>query len=262
MTLSLKNKIVFITGASSGIGEACAQSFAEAGAHVLLCARRLSVVQALAQQLKKTYGVETHAFQLDVRDYAMVKTQLSALPARWKTMDILLNNAGLAAGLETIQEANVQDWEDMIDTNVKGLLYVTREILPDMVKRNAGHIINIGSISGHYLYSKGVVYCTTKHAVKALSEGLRLDLFGMNIRVSSVDPGAVETNFSVVRFKGDAKRASDFYKGFDALKASDIADAVLYCATRPLHVNVSDIIVVPVAQVSGATIARSSTPGS
>lgn len=262
MTLSLKNKIVFITGASSGIGKACAQSFAEAGAHVLLCARRLSVVQALAQKLKETYGVETHAFQLDVRDYAMVKAQLSALPARWKTMDILLNNAGLAAGLETIQEANVQDWEDMIDTNVKGLLYVTREILPDMVHRNAGHIINIGSISGHRVYSKGVVYCVTKHAVKVLSDGLRMDLFGTNIRVSSVDPGAVETNFSLVRFKGDAKRASDVYAGYDALKASDIADAVLYCATRPLHVNVSDMIVMPTAQADVTMITRSSTPGS
>lgn len=252
----LKNKIIFITGASSGIGEACAHAFAKLGAKLILCARRMEVIDALAKQLKNKYQIEVHCVQLDVRDYAQVKQQLAALPNAFKDIDVLINNAGLAAGLEAVQEAHVQDWEEMIDTNVKGLLYMTREIVPLLIAKNAGHIINIGSIAGHVVYSKGVVYCATKHAVKTITEGLRMDLFGTKVRVSSVDPGAVETNFSAVRFKGDADRAKKVYEGFDPLQADDIADAVLYCASRPSHVNVADIVIMPTDQAAATMIAR------
>lgn len=252
----LKHKIIFITGASSGIGTACAEQFAKAGAKLLLCARRIDILNQLAEKLKNEYHAETYVFRCDVRDGAEVKKQLSMLPDAWKNVDVLINNAGLAAGLDSIQEADLQDWEDMINTNVKGLLYVTKEILPQMIAKNAGHVINIGSIAGHTVYPKGAVYCATKQAVNALSQGLRMDLFGTKIRVSSVDPGAVETNFSQVRFKGDSERAAKVYEGFDPLTAHDIADAVLYCATRPLHVNVSEIIIMPTDQAAATMIAR------
>lgn len=252
----LKDKIVFITGASSGIGAACARYFAKSGAKLLLCARRLDLINELAQSIQKDHGVETHTFRLDVRDHAAVVETLQALPAQWKSVDILLNNAGLAAGLDTVQEGNVQDWEDMINTNVKGLLYVTREILPQMIAKNAGHIINIGSVAGHYVYPNGAVYCATKYAVHALSQGLRMDLFGKKIRVSTVDPGAVETNFSAVRFKGDAERAAKVYEGMQPLTPEDIADAVLYCASRPPHVNVSEVHIMPTAQAAATMVAR------
>lgn len=252
----LKNKIVLITGASSGIGEACATVFAKAGATLILCARRVEIIQRIAEDLKKHHQTEVHCIKLDVRDYAQIKKQLSTLPDHLKNIDILINNAGLAAGLTSIQAGDVADWEAMIDTNMKGLLYMTREILPNMVEKNAGHVINIGSISGHTVYPNGVVYCATKHAVKALSQGLRMDLLGTKIRVSSVDPGAVETNFSLVRYKGDAERAKKVYEGFDPLRATDIADAVLYCATRPVHVNVSEMIVMPTDQAAVHMIAR------
>jgi len=252
----LKNKIILITGASSGIGAACAEQFAKAGAKLVLCARRVEVVAELASELKSKYHAEIYVFPLDVRDKVQVKKQLSSLPESFKNIDILVNNAGLAAGLDAVQDADVQDWEDMIDTNVKGLLYMTREILPKMIAKNTGHIINIGSIAGHTVYPKGVVYCATKHAVKVLSEGLRMDLLCTKIRVSSVDPGAVETEFSTVRFKGDADRAAKIYEGFIPLQAADIADAVLYCATRPPHVNIADMIVMPTAQAGISMIAR------
>ena len=252
----LKDKTVLITGASSGIGAACANYFAKAGAKLLLCARRMDVLNDMAAQLQREHGVEVHVFKLDVRQHAAVKEALKALPEQWKKVDVLINNAGLAAGLDTIQEGDVQDWEDMIDTNVKGLLYVTKEILPQMVDRNAGHIINIGSIAGHQTYPKGAVYCATKYAVNVLSNGLRMDLLGTKIRVSTVDPGAVETNFSLVRFKGDAKRASAVYEGMDALTPNDVADAVLYCATRPPHVNISEVIIMPTDQASATMVSR------
>ena len=252
----LKDKIVFITGASSGIGAACANYFAKAGAKLLLCARRMDVLNTIAAQLQSEYGVEVHVFKLDVRHHAAVKEALKALSEKWQKVDVLVNNAGLAAGLDTVQEGNVQDWEDMIDTNVKGLLYVTREVLPQMVDRNSGHVINIGSIAGHQTYPKGAVYCATKYAVNVLSNGLRLDLFGTKVRVSTVDPGAVETNFSAVRFKGDAKRAAAVYEGMDALTPNDVADAVLYCATRPPHINISEVIIMPTDQASATMVSR------
>jgi 3-hydroxy acid dehydrogenase / malonic semialdehyde reductase len=252
----MQDKIVFITGASSGIGMACAKYFAMAGAKLVLCARRIELLNELGMHLLSEYGTDIHTLELDVRDRAQVDTALITLPPLWKKIDVLINNAGLAAGLDTIQEGNIQDWEDMIDTNVKGLLYVTRAILPEMIARNSGHVINIGSIAGHQVYAKGVVYCATKYAVKALSEGLRLDLFGTHVRVSSVDPGAVATNFSAVRFKGDQERAAAVYQGMQPLTPEDVADAVLYCATRPSHINVNEVFITPTAQASATLISR------
>ena len=252
----LKNKIVFITGASSGIGAACAEYFAKAGSKLLLCARRLEILNELATQLKNKYSIEMYTFQLDVGQYDQVKQALTSIPEPWKKIDILINNAGLAAGLDTLQEGDVQDWNVMIDTNIKGILYVTKEILPKMIECNSGHIINIGSIAGHQVYPKGAVYCATKHAVNALTQGLRQDLFGKKIRVSTVDPGIVQTNLSVVRFKGDQKRAAAVYEGIESLTPNDIADAVLYCASCPPHVNISEIIIMPTAQATATMVDR------
>ena len=252
----IKDKIVFITGASSGIGMACAKQFAAAGAHLLLCARRLQLLNKLASQLQHEHGIQVHTFSLDVRQRTQVTEALNGLPQQWKNVDVLINNAGLAAGLDVLQEGDIQDWEDMIDTNIKGLLFVTREILPQMVDKNAGHIINIGSIAGHQTYPKGAVYCATKQAVNVLSQGLRMDLFGTNIRVSTVDPGAVETNFSAVRFKGDTERAAAVYEGTQPLQPEDVADAVFYCASRPPHVNISEVIIMPTAQAAATMTFR------
>lgn len=252
----LKNKIVFITGASSGIGAASARQFAQQGAKLLLCARRIDKLNELAEQLKSEFGVNVHTFQLDVCQHDAVKNSLNSLPAEWKDIDVLLNNAGLAAGLDHFQDGDVQDWEAMLDTNVKGLLYVTKALLPHMIARNAGHIINIGSIAGHTTYPKGAVYCATKAAVNVLSNGLRMDLYGTKIRVSTVDPGAVETDFSLVRFKGDEKRAAAVYEGMTPLTANDIADAILYCATRPPHVNISEVIIMPTDQAAATMVYR------
>ncbi len=252
----LKNKVVFITGASSGIGAACAKSFAKAGAKLILCARRLELVNKLADSLNKEFHVEAYTFELDVRDSVQVQTVISQLPLKWKNIDILVNNAGLAVGLETIQDGSVDDWEQMIDTNIKGLLYVSQAVAKLMLTRQKGHIINIGSIAGHEVYAKGTVYCATKHAVDAITRGLRLDLAGNNIRVSTVDPGAVETNFSNIRFKGDETRAKQVYQGFTPLTPDDVADAVLYCAACPAHVNIAEMIILPTAQASITTFAR------
>lgn len=252
----LKNKLVFITGASSGIGAACAKHFAKAGAMLLLCSRRSKALRLLALSLEKKYSASIHTFSLDVSQASKVKKTLNALPEKWKKIDILINNAGLAAGLDSMQEAKIQDWEEMINTNIKGLLYVTRHILPSMIKRKAGHIINIGSIAGHQVYPKGAVYCATKAAVKTLSEGLRLDLLGTAVRVTSIDPGAVETNFSLVRFKGDQKRAAAVYKGMKPLSADDIAETLVFCASRPPHVNISEVLIMPTAQASATLTYR------
>jgi 3-hydroxy acid dehydrogenase/malonic semialdehyde reductase len=254
----LKNKVVFITGASSGIGSACAHQFAQQGAKLLLCARRIEILEELAKTLREKYNTDLHIFKLDVRDREAVKQALNTLPDQWKNIDVLVNNAGLAAGLDTVQEGNIDDWEIMIDTNMKGLLYVTREVLPHMVAKNSGHIINIGSIAGHYTYPKGAVYCATKYAVNVISNGLRMDLFGTKVRVSSVDPGAVETNFSAVRFKGDEQRAAAVYEGMDPLTPDDVADAVVYCASRPPHVNISEVIIMPTDQASATMVSRKS----
>ncbi len=252
----MKEKVVLITGASSGIGRASAQQFAAAGAHLLLCARRHDVLKVLAKELIEAFGVDVHTFCLDVRDATNVTAALDALPLKWKNIDILINNAGLAAGLDPLQEGLLDDWERMIDTNIKGLLYVTRAILPQMVKKNSGHVINIGSIAGHEVYPNGAVYCATKYAVNVLTRGMRMDIYGTKIRVSTIDPGAVETNFSEVRFKGDVARAAAVYKGMIPLTPEDVADAILYCATRPAHVNISEIIMMPTDQASATMVFR------
>jgi 3-hydroxy acid dehydrogenase/malonic semialdehyde reductase len=246
----LSNKIVFITGASSGIGKACAEAFASEDADIILAARRISVIKRLGESLKKKFKIKTLPLQLDVRNLEQVKNVVPSLPKAWKKIDILINNAGIARGLSNIDEGKVADWNEMIDTNIKGLLYVSREILPLMIKRKKGHVINIGSIAGHLTYPMGNVYVATKFAVDALTKSMRLDLLGKNIRVSTVDPGMVETNFSNVRFSWDKERAKKVYEGITPLTANDIADAVLYCATRPKHVNIDEIIIMPLMQAS------------
>lgn len=252
----LKNKTIFITGASSGIGKVCARQCAAAGAHLIICARHRDVLSPFAQQLQEEFGVEVQCFSLDVQQRMQVAALINTREEPWKSVDILINNAGLAAGLDALQEGSIDDWETMIDTNVKGLLYVTRAILPQMIKRNSGHVVNIGSIAGHQVYPKGAVYCATKQAVNALSRALRMDLMGTNIRVSTVDPGAVETNFSKVRFKGDEKRAAAVYEDMTPLQPEDVADAILYCITRPPHVNVNEIIIMPTDQASATMVYR------
>jgi len=252
----LKNKIVLITGASSGIGKACAEVFAKEGADLILTARRLQLIDKLSQSLKKKFKIKILTAKLDVRDKEEVKDLVSSLSKEWRKIDILLNNAGLARGLSTIDEGKYNDWDEMIDTNVKGLLYVSREILPLMVKRKKGHIINIGSIAGHSVYPKGNVYNASKFAVGAITRGMRLDLYEKDIRISTVDPGMVETEFSIVRFRGDKERANKIYEGLKPLSAADIADAVLYCATRPQHVNIDELIITPIAQASAIHVKR------
>ncbi len=252
----LKNKIVFITGASSGIGKACAEEFAKEGASLILSARRINQLSEFSESLKKKYNVKVLSLKLDVRNLDEVKKTVSSLPEEWKKIDILLNNAGLARGLDKLYEGKTSDWEEMIDTNVKGLLFVTRQILPLMVDRMEGHIINIGSTAGHEVYPSGNVYCATKFAVKALTQGIRIDTVDKNIRVTTVDPGMVLTEFSNVRFSGDTNRAAKVYEGIKPLSAEDIADAVLFCATRPPHVNISEVILTPTQQASVAYVHR------
>lgn len=256
MSISLKNKIVLVTGVSSGIGEATAKIFAEHGAKIILCARRTERLKKLSGELKNKYQTQSYLLSLDVSKRNDVAQKIENLPSEWREIDVLVNNAGLASGFGKLQDGNIDDWETMIDTNVKGLLYLTRAILPQMIKRNTGHVINIGSIAGHYVYPGGNVYLATKHAVKALTEALKMDLHGMNVRVSSVDPGMTETEFSIVRWKGDVEKAKNFYSGMQPLIAEDIADAVYYCASRPLHVNILDMIVMPVAQSSITQVHR------
>lgn len=256
--MNLKNKTVLITGASSGIGLACARQFAEKGARLLLCARSVDKLQQVAQQLNQEYAIDIKVFYLDVREKDLVKQSIEALPAEWKSIDILINNAGLAAGLDSVEEADIQDWEDMLDTNVKGLLYVTKAVLSGMIERDAGHIISLGSIAGHQVYPKGSVYCASKSAVNAISQGLRMDLLGKKIRVSTVDPGAVETNFSNIRFKGDEQRAASVYHGMTPLTPGDVANAIVYCASCPEHVNISEIIIMPTDQAAASMVSRRS----
>ena len=254
--LSLKDKIVFVTGASAGIGESTVRAFAALGTKVLMCGRRADKLEKLAAGLAREHGVATRAFRLDVRDQAGVDKAIAGLPDEWRPIEVLVNNAGLSRGLDKLPGGLVSDWEEMIDTNVKGLLYVTRAVLPGMIERGRGHVINIGSIAGHEVYPAGNVYCATKFAVRALTQGLRLDLNGTPIRVTEVSPGMVETEFSLVRFHGDAERAAKVYKGLTPLGPDDIAEAVVWCATRPLHVNVSEVVVMPVAQASTALVHR------
>ena len=246
----LKNKTVFITGASAGIGKACAILFAEAGANLLLAARRIDKLKIFAEELRNTNDIRVKEIKLDVRNSQEVTDTLSSLDEQWKHIDILLNNAGLARGFEKIYEGKIEDWNEMIDTNIKGLLFVTRHVLPQMVERKSGHIINIGSIAGHETYPSGNVYAATKFAVNALSKSIRMDVLDKGIRVSSIDPGMVETEFSLVRFSGDKNRAKSVYSGLTPLTAVDIAETVLFCANRPDNVNINEIILTPLSQAS------------
>jgi len=250
--MSLQDQIVLITGASSGIGAACARVFAQAGAKLILAARRQERLDQLADELSK-FASFIHLLPLDVRDRPSVESALSTLPASWSSIDILINNAGLSRGLDKLYEGSFQDWEEMIDTNIKGLLYFTRLVVPGMVSRGRGHVVNLGSVAGHQTYPNGNVYCGTKAAVRAISEGLKQDLLGTPVRVSSVDPGLVETEFSQVRFHGDVERAKPVYQGLTPLTPADVADVVFFCVTRPPHVNISEVLLLPTDQ-AGATL--------
>ena len=246
----IKGKLILITGASSGIGAACARRFAAEGANLVLWARRLDRLSALAAELTRAHGVTVRTDEVDVRDRTAVARAAAALLAAGPAPDVLLNNAGLASGLSLVQEGDLEDWDRMIDTNLKGVLFVTRALLPAMIARGKGHVVNIGSTAGHQVYQKGNVYNATKFAVKALTEGINLDVAGTPIRVSSVDPGFVETEFSLVRFHGDAERAKGTYQGFRALSGEDVADTIAYIVNLPEHVNILDVILVPAAQRS------------
>lgn len=253
---NLENKIVFITGASSGIGEACALEFAKLKAKLILGARRNDRLEKISSELKKKYGTSSKVLKMDMTNFNSVKNAYYTLPTEWQKVDILINNAGKARGFDKVYEGKLEDWEEMIDTNIKGLLYSTRVILPEMVNRNSGHIINIGSTAGHEVYPMGNVYAATKFAVKALSQSFRIDVLDKGIKVSSVDPGMVETEFSKVRFSGDEDRANKVYKGLTPLTAKDVAEAVIFCATRPFHVNINEIILTPLAQASSNFVFR------
>lgn len=251
--MRLKGKTVLVTGASAGIGEACALAFAQEGARLILTARREERIKALAEKLNKEYGTETLTLTYDVRNIDEVKKAMD-LPAEWSDIDVLINNAGLARGTEKIQDGVMQNWEEMIDTNVKGLLYMTRELLPRMTKRESGMIINIASIAGRQVYPGGNVYCASKAAVKAISEGIAIDTNGTNVKVCNIDPGLVETEFAKVRFHWDTEKADNVYKGFQPLTAADIADVALFAATRPAHVMIQDVLITPTAQANATTV--------
>jgi len=250
----IENKIAFITGASSGIGEATAILFAQNKARLILAARRTDKLEKLVSRLRAEYKADIYFFTLDVRNQKDVESKITALPSEWQDIDILVNNAGLSRGLDKLHEGKLIDWEEMIDTNVKGLLYVSRAVIPGMVRRNQGTIVNIGSIAGHEVYPGANVYCASKHAVDALTKGMQIDLVDTPLRVCTVDPGMVETEFSIVRFHGDLERAEKVYKGIEPLHPGDVAEAILFCVTRPAHVNISQLRIMPTAQAT-ATIA-------
>lgn len=244
-------KTAFITGASSGIGRATAVALAKAGFRLVITGRRRERLEDLAQELD---GVPVHILTFDVRDRAATEAAIASLPAEFAEVDVLINNAGNAHGLAPIQDGDPADWEAMLDGNVKGLLYVSKALLPTMTRRQRGHIINIGSVAGHETYANGNVYCASKAAVAALTKGMRLDLLPHHIRVAEVNPGAVETEFSQVRFKGDTDRAATVYKGFEPLRAEDVADVIQFMVTRPPHVNIAEVLLFPAAQGAAATI--------
>ncbi len=249
-------KIALITGATSGIGEACAHLFAREHYNLILTGRREDRLEKLAKKLNTKYNVEVAVSTFDVRDREQVIVNLEALPAKWKKVSVLINNAGLSQGLDPIQNGSLDDWDTMIDTNVKGLLYVSKVVANWMITNGNGHIVNIGSIAGKEVYANGNVYCATKHAVDALNKGMRIDLLPHGIKVTGIHPGAVETEFSEVRFKGDKDRAKKVYEGFEPLVADDIAETIWFAVSRPAHVNINDMIVMPTAQANASTIFR------
>jgi len=242
--------IVLITGATAGFGKACATTFAANGYNIIITGRRKEKLTELHASLEKEYAVKVLSLDFDVRDEQAVKQTLENIPSAWKEVDILVNNAGLALGLSTIDEGSTDDWNTMIDTNIKGLLYVSRVVIPWMKTRKTGHIINLGSTAAKHVYAKGNVYCATKAAVDAISQGMRIDLLPHRIKVTAVHPGAAETEFSVVRFKGDTSKASDVYKGFTPLTAQDVADVIYYCSTLPAHVCINDLVITPLQQAN------------
>jgi 3-hydroxy acid dehydrogenase / malonic semialdehyde reductase len=250
----MKNKIAFITGATSGIGKACAISLASVGYDIIACGRREERLVDLPQELPPKTRYLYLVF--DVRDRDEVKAAVENLPDDWKDIDLLINNAGNAHGLDPIHTGDIDDWDAMIDINVKGLLYVSKMIIPGMVERKSGQIINIGSIAGKEVYPNGNVYCGSKHAVDALTKGMRIDLNPLGIKVMGIHPGLVETEFSLVRFKGDEERASPIYQGYDPLQPQDIAEIVLFAATRPPHVVLADIVVLPTAQANSTIVKK------
>ncbi|KQC00205.1 SDR family NAD(P)-dependent oxidoreductase [Pedobacter sp. Hv1] len=249
-------KIALITGASSGIGEACAHLFAQQGYNLILLGRRENLLEKIAHHLADKYAVEVKKIQADVRDKENINYVLETLPAQWKNVDVLINNAGLSQGLDPIDKGNTDDWDTMIDTNIKGLLYVSKVVSGWMVAQKKGHIINIGSIAGKEVYANGNVYCATKHAVEALNQGMRIDLLPYGIKVTGIHPGMVETEFSIVRFKGDEGRAKKVYDGFEPLIAQDIAEAIWFAVSRPAHVNINDMLIMPTAQATATTVKR------
>ncbi len=246
----MDKRTALITGATSGIGEATAHVLAGAGWNVIVTGRRVERLKNLKDELKSAYKVDVLSLAFDVRDSHQVSAALGTLPGSWREIDVLVNNAGLAAGFDPIDGGDLGDWEQMIDTNVKGLLYVTRIVAPIMAERGRGHIINIGSIAGRQVYANGSVYCATKHAVNALSQGMRVDLVQYGVRVTEIRPGMVDTEFSEVRFHGDEERASAVYEGVEPLAAEDIAEAVLWAVTRPPHVNIDEIAITPRQQAN------------
>jgi NADP-dependent 3-hydroxy acid dehydrogenase YdfG len=250
----MNSRIALITGATSGIGEATARLLADNNFHLIICGRREDRLAVLRQELSKRTKVTTLSF--DVREKKSVESAIRSLPDEWKKIDVLVNNAGNAHGFDPIQKGNVDDWDAMIDINVKGLLYVSKEVIPGMTERKSGHIINIGSIAGKEAYPNGNVYCASKFAVDALTQGIRMDLNSFGIKVTSINPGLVETEFALVRFKGDTDRASNVYKGIQPLKGKDIADIILYVLSAPPHVVLADITVFPTAQASATVVNR------
>lgn len=247
----MKNKIVLITGATSGIGEGCARKFASEGANLILNGRNTQKLDSLKAELESKYNVEVLALPFDVRDRKAASSALASLDEKWEAIDILINNAGLVIGVDKEFEGNLDEWDIVIDTNIKALLAMTRLVVPGMVKRGRGHIINIGSIAGDAAYPGGSVYCATKAAVKALSDGLRIDLVDTPLRVTNIKPGMVETNFTVVRYRGDKQRADEFYKGIRPLNGDDIAETVYFAASVPEHIQIAEILVMPTNQATG-----------
>lgn len=252
----LEGKVVFVTGASSGIGAACARAFASEGARLLLAARRHERIEEGIGDLRRRGAGDVRSGALDVRDPDAVRAFVEDLSPDWRDVEVLVVNAGLSRGLDKLHEGSLEDWEEMIDTNVKGLLHVDRAVVPGMAARGRGTVIHVGSIAGRQTYPGGNVYCATKAAVRALTEGLRLDLLGTGVRVTTVDPGLVETEFARVRFHGDAARAADVYRGMTPLTADDVADAIVWAATRPDHVSVAEVVLLPRDQASATHVSR------
>jgi NADP-dependent 3-hydroxy acid dehydrogenase YdfG len=253
---NLKGKIVFITGATSGIGKASAYKYAELGASLILAARRTDRLKNISQDLKSVFNIKVNEIEMDVRNYEEVMKKISGFTEEWKNIDILVNNAGLARGLSKIQDGSAEDWNEMIDTNVKGLLYVSKCVIPLMMKNKSGHIINIGSIAGREVYPMGNVYCATKHAVDAITKSMRMELLGTGIKVTTIDPGLVETEFSIVRYRGDSEKAKSAYAGLIPLTPEEIAEAVIFASTRNDNFVVAEIVLMPLAQGGTRDIVR------